>query len=337
MPHPRGHSLILTVLLLLLTAGGVLIWWQNHLNRQATIAQVGTTPIARSQLALALRNHVWRHNLHWQTLASPRQDAERQIVLDQLIHSHLLAQLPSAEETRAQTEADQRFQQFTKQFEGANTWQTRAATQNLDEILLRQQLLHEARLSISIENHLANHPDQPTEAEARAYFAEHSGHFTVPESARASHLFLTIHDKERPNAESNIRAYHQQLITNLATLPNLATRYSDDPRTKKTRGELDWFSRDRVPPDFASNVFALTPGQLSPPFITDLGWHIVKLHEKRPARPATFDEVKPEILAHLHTQFRRTALQTWLTQQRQNAAIQIHPDRLNTLQPAPYQ
>jgi parvulin-like peptidyl-prolyl isomerase len=340
MPTRRGHALILSLLLLLLSAAAVLLGWQYHLRQQTTIARIGPTTITRQQLALALRQHLWQHQLHWSTLAPPRQNTERQYVLDQLIQAIIIEPslpLGAADETRAQTEAEHRFQQFTKQFEGADTWQTRANTQHLNETQLRQQLLQEARHAIAIENHLAKLSDPPTESQARAYFAQHPNHFVVPESAHASHLFLTIHDKDRPHPEPEIRAYHQQLISNQATLPALASQHSDDPRTQKTGGDLGWFSRDRAPADFAEIVFNLNPGQLSPPFLTKLGWHIVKLHEKRPSRPATFDEVKTEILAQLQTQHRQTALQNWLTRQQKSIPIQIHTDRLQTIDPAPFQ
>ena len=104
-------------------------------------------------------------------------------------------------------------------------------------------------------------------------------------------------------------------------LSELIAKYSEDDNNRLHDGDLGWFSRDRDPADFAEHVFALPIGQVSPPFQTKLGWHLVLVIEKRPARLPTYEEAKDEIVAKLDDEKCQAALQTILKDLRRDAKI----------------
>lgn len=60
-------------------------------------------------------------------------------------------------------------------------------------------------------------------------------------------------------------------------------------------GDLDWFTRGRMVPEFADAAFKLEPGQISEPVKSPFGWHIIKLEGKRDTTFPPFDEVKDEV------------------------------------------
>ena len=61
----------------------------------------------------------------------------------------------------------------------------------------------------------------------------------------------------------------------------LAYQYSVDPRAKRNRGDMGYFVRGTGPEDFEKVVFALEVGEISPPFRTSYGYHIVKLVDRK--------------------------------------------------------
>ena len=67
----------------------------------------------------------------------------------------------------------------------------------------------------------------------------------------------------------------------------VARSVSTDTASASNGGDLGWFPRGIMVPQFTDQAFALEPGQVSQPFQTQFGWHIVKVLEKEANRPIT--------------------------------------------------
>lgn len=75
-------------------------------------------------------------------------------------------------------------------------------------------------------------------------------------------------------------------ILNGANFKELAKKYSDDRQTAIQNGEMPWFSENQIIPAFASQAFALkNNGDISKPFQTPFGWHIILRIDRRSQRP----------------------------------------------------
>lgn len=340
-PQSRSRrSTVRRIVVLCLFVGivGTMLWLQSQTQfgdwTQVPVARAGAHDITREEVILELRQSLWRKQLQWSQLSPLEQQQQRELALEKLIDSHLLeqaAQSASLNESAIQQEAERRVQQNIRQFENLDVWKNRAAGQGLTENLFRDQLLRETRITLFLEQQLAAQPVD--ESEVRQWYESHRNTCVIPQKARASHLFLTIHDAEKPAVESEIRRFHQMIVSGQASLADLARKHSDDSRTKSKGGDLGWFSYDRVPEDFAKEVFQLAPNQLSKPFLTRLGWHIVLLHEKEPSRPATYEECRDEIFARLEDLRRTELLKALLQSLRQTHHIKIHAQKLATVEP----
>ena len=76
----------------------------------------------------------------------------------------------------------------------------------------------------------------------------------------------------------------------------LAKQYSKDPSGAQRGGDLGFFKKDEMVPEFAAAAFALQPGQVSPePVHTQFGWHVILLVERRRAEPPSFDQAHDEL------------------------------------------
>ncbi len=75
----------------------------------------------------------------------------------------------------------------------------------------------------------------------------------------------------------------------------LAKQNSTDPGGK-TGGDLGWFKKDDMVPEFSAAAFALKPGEITQaPVHTQFGWHVIKLIEVRTAPPPTFEQARDEL------------------------------------------
>ena len=75
----------------------------------------------------------------------------------------------------------------------------------------------------------------------------------------------------------------------------LATELTEDPSGKENGGDLGFFTREQMVPEFAEVAFRLEAGGLSEPVKTQFGWHVLKVEDSRTKPAPTFEEVKPQI------------------------------------------
>jgi peptidyl-prolyl cis-trans isomerase C len=80
-----------------------------------------------------------------------------------------------------------------------------------------------------------------------------------------------------------------------ADFAELAKTKSKDKTAAAEGGDLGYFTKDQMVPEFSKVAFALEPGKLSEPVKSQFGWHIIKVEDKR-ARPVpAFEKVKDQI------------------------------------------
>ncbi len=77
----------------------------------------------------------------------------------------------------------------------------------------------------------------------------------------------------------------------------VAKEVSKDPGSEG--GDLGWFTKDRMVPEFADAAFKLEPGQISEPVKSPFGWHIIKIEGKRQKTFPSFDEVKDQVTRYV--------------------------------------
>jgi peptidyl-prolyl cis-trans isomerase C len=75
----------------------------------------------------------------------------------------------------------------------------------------------------------------------------------------------------------------------------LATALTEDPAGKADGGDLGYFTKDQMVPEFADVAFGLEKGQISGPVKTQFGWHVLKVEDKRMREPPPFEKVRAEI------------------------------------------
>src|SRR5436305_13716509 len=79
-----------------------------------------------------------------------------------------------------------------------------------------------------------------------------------------------------------------------ADFAELAKKESKDPGASDG-GDLGFFTKDQMVPEFSTAAFALEPGKISDPVKTQFGWHVIQVEEKRTRKAPDFEQVKPQI------------------------------------------
>ena len=107
----------------------------------------------------------------------------------------------------------------------------------------------------------------------------------------ASHILLRIaqkaSDAEQQEAKRRIDSVYAALQAG-ADFEALAKQVSQDPGSARRGGVLGWFARNQMVKEFEDAAFALQPGQMSKPFLSPYGWHIVLVKERKQFEPFEF-------------------------------------------------
>jgi peptidyl-prolyl cis-trans isomerase C len=105
---------------------------------------------------------------------------------------------------------------------------------------------------------------------------------------------------------------------------NLAVNYSMERQAATTRGDLGYFVWGQLDPEFQEQAFKLEPGQISEPFKTRFGWHIVKMVDKAPNELRdTFAKMRPQIVGALETIQRNELLMAYRDEMIEKYTINI--------------
>jgi peptidyl-prolyl cis-trans isomerase C len=101
-------------------------------------------------------------------------------------------------------------------------------------------------------------------------------------------------DKAAKEAEDKVKAAIVRLNKG-EDFAKVAGELTEDPSGKANGGDLGYFSKEQMVPEFSDTAFKLEKGQISAPVKTQFGWHVIKVEDKRSKQPPKFEEVKPQI------------------------------------------
>ena len=136
-----------------------------------------------------------------------------------------------------------------------------------------------------------------TPEEVKAFYDGNPDVFKTPEMVRASHILVkvdkTASAEEKAKALEKIKAI-QKRIQNGEDFAKVAKEVSDCP-SKDNGGDLNFFQKGQMVPQFENAAFSMKPGQTSDIVETEFGYHIIRLTDKKEAGTMSFDEVKPRI------------------------------------------
>ena len=128
------------------------------------------------------------------------------------------------------------------------------------------------------------------------------------EEVRARHILVESEDEAKTLLDQ---------IKGGADFAALAKEKSKDPGAAEG-GDLGYFTKDQMVPEFGDVAFKMYPGQLSNPVKTQFGWHIIKVEDKRTKQPPEFEKVKDQIEAYLA----RKSQTEFIAKLRQSAKIE---------------
>jgi peptidyl-prolyl cis-trans isomerase D len=139
------------------------------------------------------------------------------------------------------------------------------------------------------------------DAEAEAFYDQNRQQYTTEAQVRASHILFKTEGKD----ENAVRTQAESVLKRARSgedFAALAKQYSEDDSNKDKGGDLDYFGKGRMVPEFEAAAFAMKNGDISELVKTQFGFHIIKVVDNQPEVVRPLEQVKTEIVDQLRWQ-----------------------------------
>ena len=192
-------------------------------------------------------------------------------------------------------------------------------------------------------------------AEAQQFYNEHIDSFEHPERVRASHILISANpdqikevilskDENKGKSAEEIDALVQEdmasklglaeeilekVKANKEDFAKIAKEKSDDTMSAVQGGDLGFFGRDEMVPEFSDVAFSMTPGTVSEIVQTPYGYHIIYVVDRVAAGTDSFEQVQKQIIEYMETQAKMKILQENIDSMRKEANIKYVSDEYN--------
>jgi peptidyl-prolyl cis-trans isomerase C len=136
-----------------------------------------------------------------------------------------------------------------------------------------------------------------TDAAEKKVYADAVKQMGNEEEVHARHILIRAPAGDE-KASAAAKAKIEAIIVRLKKGEDFATvakETTEDPSGKANGGDLGYFTKEQMVPEFADVAFKLKKGEISGPVHTQFGWHVIKVEDTRIKPPPTFDEVKQQI------------------------------------------
>lgn len=137
-----------------------------------------------------------------------------------------------------------------------------------------------------------------SEDDIKTFYEQNLQRFSTPEERRASHILIAVNnEKTDADAKKEADEIYKQLQADPSKFAQLAKSKSADPGSARQGGDLGFFQKGMMVPEFDNVVFSGKKGDLVAPVKTQFGYHIIKIVDVKAAQAKPLKEVRGEIEA----------------------------------------
>ncbi|MDD2271877.1 MAG: peptidylprolyl isomerase [Desulfuromonadaceae bacterium] len=263
--------------------------------------------------------------LRGQPMPAGQEAAIDKQAVEQLVSAELLYQAAAKQEVKdLEKEVDAKLAQGKARFKDEQAFVKAIKDLDMDEKDFREYTRRDLLIAHFVEAEFVA-KTVVSDAEIRAFYDKNQDKFKQDEAVKASHILIGVDEKasadEKKKALEKAEKLHKELAGG-ADFAALAKANSTCPSSQQG-GDLGFFGKGQMVPEFEKAAFALKPGELSDVVETKFGYHIIKLTEKKPAGIVDLKDVKGKIAEYLKGQKINEAIQKYIADARKSAKIEI--------------
>ncbi len=232
----------------------------------------------------------------------------RESILKQLVDKELLRQkIKEAGVTVEEDALAKELEDYKKMFRTEENFQRYLKSSSITLDQIQANISH----NLAVQRLLEKQGDLAvTDDEVKEYYEKNQSRYEIKEQIRASHILFKVSKKDDKGADAKAKkkadGVYKDASKKGADFAALAKKHSEGP-TASRGGDLSYFNRGRMVPEFEKIAFPMKVGDVSKPVKTQFGWHIIKVTDKKEGRKRPFVEVHESISKLLRNKRSRKA------------------------------
>lgn len=295
-------------------------------NPDEVVARVGNVTIKRRELDISVNGFLMQLQRQGRMVPPEMRGRLEYDVLDELVGRELVLEVnrahpPAGVDQKVKEELDR-----ARLMAGGEE----ALTKALQEAgVARNEFEQRTRDNMIVMESLRQLVDQKSVVatnEIKSFYDSNVTRFKQPELVRASHILIRVPadatEESKKLKRTQIEAA-RSLVVNGEKFADIARKVSEDPGSATKGGDLDYFPRGAMMPEFEKVAFELSTNKVSEVFTTDFGYHVLLVADHKPAKQLGFDEVKADIERFLRARKGGEITQEYVKELRGKAKVDI--------------
>lgn len=161
-----------------------------------------------------------------------------------------------------------------------------------------------------------------TDSDVKAYYDAHKNELLVNGQVRASHILVKTEDEAKKISEQ---------LKKGADFAKIAKEKSIDAGSAKNGGDLGFFSKGQMVPEFDKVAFGLKPGQISEPVKTQFGYHIIKVTGKKEGQVVEFEKVKNLLTQRVQAEKQKDVFDSYVNSLKSSYKVDVNKEAVSKL------
>lgn len=285
------------------------------IKKSTVLAEVGDKKITYGEVEEFAQKQVSLISLQGQVPDENMMKELRKKALDHLVNMEIVQQeLKKKGVTITDEDINQAYQEEIQRMGGEEQMNrllaARGATaEDLKEIIKQ-------RLPIfKLQDIVTADVPPATEDEARAYYDKNQQMFNAPERVHAYHILIKVSDNPSDEEWAQAKKKAEEIAAKArqkgADFEALAKQFSEDPGSAPNGGDLGYFRKGQMVPEFEGAAFSLPIGKVSAPVKTKFGYHIIKVTDKKKSGIIPYEEISGKIIQKLTDDRKREKWNTY--------------------------
>jgi len=300
---------------------------QETQTETGNVAMVNGVAITRELYGIQVGQMKQQAARQGRQLDSAMLETIQKDALDSLINEELLFKESQKSGIQIEKSAvEGQIDQFKKQFPTEAAFQEQLKEGGLTETMLRSHIEKGMAIRRLVQERIVD-SIVIAEAESRNFYDAHPEYFQEPETVKASHILVKVAEgadaAQKTAADQKIELI-QQKLKNGEDFTALARQFSEGP-SRSNGGDLGYFRRGQMVGPFEQAAFAMQPGQISDKVVTQFGYHLIKVTDKKAAGIVSYTEAREKIDGHLKRVKADQEVKSYIRSLRDAADIQLLP------------
>lgn len=168
-----------------------------------------------------------------------------------------------------------------------------------------------------------------TENEIKLYYKMHGDEFRTPEMVRVRHILVIFDKSGSEDLKKKTKEKAEAILKRVKAgedFAKLASEYSDDAASKSKGGDMGFFPKGRMIPDFEKAAFSLKPGEVSDVVETQIGFHIIKSEEKKESVLEPYESIKDKVRDKVFAEFKKARVDEFAEKAMKDAGVELNLD-----------